>query len=382
MSVRQPIQYRSQTLTLVGAPQTVQLIGFPASYVEVVNEGASPYVVSITGQTFGVPAGTKLTLSDLTPVAELTVTGTGDCFVYWASGSPGVATLSPAQGAGGGGGTYSADNITLQEVLNQFSIRNLGVGTAQLANLAVTDPKIATDALSGYHVNRAINISPPVGQWFVVQQTAPLVAGDEVEIEVSYGPNGTVANQVFIFDTVSPGKITVPLAGTPLANLVTAINSWATTLAVPQPCLAFFSGIWDVWYLYATDEWSISVDSSYVALNAVPAAMTIQDQGGTSAPIPLSRMRIERTVTAAEATLGYFYCSPGTQNVYSGTLPTVTKYRYNFATWDTDNTVFYSVKEQPGTFGLVWLIGCNAVAPGDRFIVDFCSQQQPLTPRP
>lgn len=45
-------------------------------------------------------------------------------------------------------GAYSADNVTLQLVSGVFSIKNLGVGTAQLAAAAVTYAKIQNEAAS------------------------------------------------------------------------------------------------------------------------------------------------------------------------------------------------------------------------------------------
>lgn len=443
------IQYYSQQATLTGTPQTFTPGGFVWAYVEVHNLGVVPYMVQFNNASYPLPAGGRLALQvDVLPSTQpdnaVTVTGTGSVLVYMTSAPPVVPVLQQNALGGGSGGVYTADNVTLQEALNQFSIKPAGVGvneiaaaiaggglvggagsplavnpdnstlevvadqvrvkdlgvtTAKLANTAVTDPKVATDALSGYHVNRAINVSTPAGQLIILGWSGLAVPDDTFELTVTYGLAGTTVVQEFIFDPTGPllpGQIAILTGLSPAMATAVAINAWATTLPVPLRISAYSSsGLASVTCIAFHDEDAISCDSSGMQwTGATPTNVTVDLQPiGNQLPTPQPLMFYRRTVTAAEAACFTVFLCPSTQeDLYYGppsqSLPLLQVWRQVFPNvWSviaTNPTVVTNIAPPTG-----WMLQISdpAIVAGDVVVAMWGSSvdgrvSPAITPRP
>lgn len=395
--------YDSATAVLAGVPQTFAPQGFNYAYVEVHNFGAIPYTVTFAGIDYPLPAGGRLSFdASNRPVRNpdngVTVDGVGTVFVYFCSELT-APILTPNALGGGSGGVYTADNVTLQEALNQFSIKNGGVGTNQLANLGVTEPKIATDALSGYHVNRAINVSTPSGQLIILGWSGLAVPDDTFELTVTYGLTGTTVVQEFIFDPTGPllpGQIAIITGPNPASDTAVAINAWATTLPVPLRISAYWGGgLTSVTCIAFHDEDAISCDSSGMQwTGATPTNVTVELQPvGNQLPTPQPLMFYRRTVTAAEAACATVFLCPSTQeDLFYGppaqSLPLLQVWRQLFPNvWSVIATNPAIVTNVAPPTGWMLQISDPAIVAGDVVVAMWGSSvdgrvSPAITPRP
>ena len=336
--------YSSSQAVLAGPAQTFSPSGFIFGYVEVHNLGGATMTVTFQGASYPLPAGGRLAfdLSALNvatgPANAVAVAGVGTVYVFFASEAPPVPILTANALGGGGGGVYTVDNVTLQEaVANQFSIKPLGVGTAQIAADAVTAPKVAVNALEGFHVGGAINVATPTAQMIIWSWAAGAVADDTFELTVTYGLAGTTVVQEFILDPTGPllpGQIGIAITGNPAQDCAAAILAWGATLPVPRR-LSAYAPTADFCTIVLHDIDAISCTSSGLQWSgATPTNSTVELQPvGNQLPTPQPMVVYRRTVTAAEAAATVVMCAPSTQeDLYYGVpaLPLVQVWRQTF----------------------------------------------------
>ena len=325
--------YSSSQAVLAGPAQTFSPTSFVYGYVEVHNLGGAPMFVTFNGAAYPLPASGRLAFNTqpsngTTASNSVSVSGVGTVYVFFASEAPPVPVLTQNALGGGGGGVYTADGVTLQEIVaNQFSIKNLGVSTAQLNNDAVTAPKIAVNALEGFHVGGAINVATPTAQMIIWSWAAGAVADDTFELTVTYGLAGTTVVQEFILDPTGPllpGQIGVTITGNPAQDCAAAITAWGATLPVPRR-LSAYAPTADFCAIVLHDIDAISCTSSGLQWSgATPTNSTVELQPvGNQLPTPQPMVVYRRTVTAAEAAATVVMCAPSTQEDLMYGLPAI-----------------------------------------------------------
>lgn len=122
------------------------------------NTGNDQVIVTVSGQNISIGEGTLLKLEQPGPFQLSGTSGLDSAYVVCMQSDnyqlTGKLVEVEATGMGGGGGTtYTADGVTLQLTGTTFSIKNNGVGSAQLANGAVgptqLNSSVAGNGLTG-----------------------------------------------------------------------------------------------------------------------------------------------------------------------------------------------------------------------------------------
>jgi hypothetical protein len=219
--------------------------------------------VFVQGQQFGLGSGVGLIFEQPGPI---TIVGTGDQVALVGEQSDNyqlrgeLLTIVAGQGGGGGGGTtYTADGVTLQLTGTTFSIKNNGVGSAQLANAAVgvnqLSSAVAGAGLSGGSGSAlAVNVDNSTVEIPVDTLQVKALGIGGAQLANGAVTAGKIDNQAVTYAKLGAGSERVPLASTgvcldvagqPIAGETISISVTDTTGTVSQSFEADGAGPFD-----------------------------------------------------------------------------------------------------------------------------------------
>jgi len=294
----------SGTLVGVAVPFDLQELageGFSSTYAEIHNlDLLNDYTVTIQGFPFTLPALRALRLPSFINV--FSINGTG-AYAVLAGDNPAVETsqtalpslTSPAQPVS----VVSAvtpDNVTLENVGPVTQVKDLGISTAKLNNLAVTNGKMADLATTFNKVGSGVNQNPGRGAAVIFDSTGVIV-GDTLTVTFSGAPT------VYEFTNggaPAPGNIGVDI---PTIN----VDLPAKVLA-NQPLISCSGTLGAFWFGVAV----LSLVQAGTTLTAVSTGLTVVEN---IAPVGESRVGLEFhqwSITALNASAGYPIYHSGT----------------------------------------------------------------------